>query len=136
MEKGVQQALVIAPSDGRRYPLGRMEGVFLADGEETNNAYCASTWHVEPNSTGPGPHKHDANEEVFFVIEGTMTFLVGDEHVEAQCGTFLRIPCGMVHDFENRTNERAGVFNMFLPGGFEAMMPAIVAWFREREGSR
>jgi mannose-6-phosphate isomerase-like protein (cupin superfamily) len=129
-----QRALVLTPGKGRRYPLGRMEAVFMADGKETNDSYCASTWHVEANSTGPGPHKHDANEEVFFVIEGTMTFLVGDEHVEAPCGTFLRIPCGMMHDFENRTNKRAGVFNMFLPGGFETMMPAIVAWFREREG--
>ncbi len=70
------------------------------------------------------------NEELFYVIEGAMTFLVGDQHVNAVTGTFLRIPPGLTHDFESRTNSRAGALNVFPPGGFEANMPAIVDWFR------
>jgi len=31
--------------------------------------------------------------------------------------------------FENRTTERAGALNVFIPGGFEAHMPEIVAWY-------
>ena len=45
-------------------------------------------------------------------------------------GTFLRIPAGVTHDFENRTAHRAGALNVFIPGGFESNMPAIVEWFR------
>jgi hypothetical protein len=41
----------------------------------------------------------------------------------------LRIPAGVTHDFENRSTNRAGALNVFLPGGFEVMMPAIVDWF-------
>ena len=67
-----------APGEGRAYALGAMRGVFKADGPETGDAYCASEWSVEPGGTGPGPHHHDANEEVFLVTEGTMTFLVGE----------------------------------------------------------
>jgi mannose-6-phosphate isomerase-like protein (cupin superfamily) len=59
-----------------------------------------------------------------------MTFLVGDEHVYATAGTFLRIPAGVMHDFENRTARRAGVLNVFIPGGFESNMPAILEWYR------
>jgi mannose-6-phosphate isomerase-like protein (cupin superfamily) len=70
---------------------------------------------------------------LFYVIEGTMTFLVGDQHVDAATGTFLRIPAGVTHDFENRTSARAGALNVFIPGGFEANMPAIVEWFRSQE---
>jgi hypothetical protein len=33
-------------------------------------------------------------------------------------------------DFENRTRQRAGVLNVFSPGGFEAEMPGIVEWFK------
>jgi len=34
---------------------------------------------------------------------------------------------------KNRTTERAGALNVFMPGGFEVMMPAIVEYFAERE---
>jgi hypothetical protein len=35
-----------------------------------------------------------------------------------------------MHDFENRTALPAGVLNVFIPGGFESKMPAIVEWYR------
>jgi mannose-6-phosphate isomerase-like protein (cupin superfamily) len=128
--------IVLPPGEGRHYACGPMQSVFLADGEETGSRYSVSVWWVDPNRPGPGAHAHEANEELFFVIEGTMTFLVGDQHVDADAGTFLRIPAGVMHDFENRTPNPAGALNVFIPGGFEVQMPAIVEWFRARESSR
>lgn len=72
---------------------------------------------------GPGQARtaHDAKDEVFIVTEGTMWFLAGEEWVEAPAGTFLRIPAGVTHDFENRGAEPVTAFNVFIPGGgFEA----------------
>lgn len=122
--------IVLRPGEGRQYGCGPMQATFLADNEETDRRYSVSIWWVSPGSPGPGPHSHDANEELFFVIEGTMTFLVGDQYIDASAGTFLRIPAGVTHDFENRTDARAGALNVFIPGGFEDHMPAIVEWFR------
>ena len=122
--------IVLGPGEGRRYPCGPMQSAFLADGEETGDRYSVSIWWVDPGKPGPGAHSHDANEELFYVIEGTMAFLVGDRWVDAPPGTFLRIPAGVTHDFANRTAQRAGALNVFIPGGFEANMPAIVDWFR------
>ena len=48
-----------------------------------------------------------------------------------QAAGFLRIPAGVTHDFRNRTAERVGVLNVFIPGGFERDMPAITDWFRD-----
>ncbi len=123
-------AIVLGPGEGRHYDCGPMQSAFLADGQESGNRYSVSIWWVSPGKLGPGAHSHAANEELFYVIEGTMTFLVGDQYVDAGPGTFIRVPAGVVHDFENRTGERAGVLNVFIPGGFEAEMPAIVEWFR------
>lgn len=97
-----------------------MRGVFKADGPETDDRYCVSEWSVEPGQPGPGPHHHDANEELFLVTAGTMSFLVGDRWTEAPAGTFIRVPAGVTHDFENRGSEPATAFNVFIPGGFEA----------------
>ena len=125
--------IVLAPGQGRHYPCGPMQSVFLADGEETGDRYSVSIWSVAPEQPGPGAHSHEANEELFYVIEGTMSFLVGDRWIDAVAGTFLRIPAGVTHDFENRTSHPASALNVFIPGGFEANMPGIVEWFRARE---
>jgi mannose-6-phosphate isomerase-like protein (cupin superfamily) len=115
------QPLVLAPGAGRAYEIGPMRGVFKADGPETGDRYCVSEWFVEPRESGPGPHRHEASEELFLVTEGTMWFLVGEDWIEAPRGTFLRVPAGVTHDFENRSDERAAAFNVFIPGGgFEA----------------
>jgi mannose-6-phosphate isomerase-like protein (cupin superfamily) len=114
------ETIILPPGAGRAYDLGAIRGVFKADGPETDDRYCVSEWSVEPGSTGPGPHRHEDNEEVFLVTSGTMWFLVGEDWVEAPTGTFLRIPAGVTHDFENRGTERAVAFNVFIPGGFEA----------------
>ena len=90
----MHEVIVLGPGEGRAYEWGAMRGVFKADGEETGDAYCVSEWSVEPGGDGPGPHSHPGNVEVFLVTEGTMSFLVGDEWIDAPTGTFLRIPAG------------------------------------------
>lgn len=130
MEKdSTEDVIVLGPAEGRSYLCGPMRAIFKADGAETGSRYSVSEWWVEPNRIGVGPHSHEANEELFYVIEGTMTFRVADRFVDAPAGSFLRIPAGMIHGFENRTAARAGILNVFIPGGFEERMPDVVAWF-------
>jgi hypothetical protein len=42
------------------------------------------------------------------------------------------VPGNVVHDFQNRGSERAGMLNVSAPGDFEERMPGIAQWFRER----
>jgi len=123
-----REPVVLAPGAGRSYPMGRIAAVFKADGDESANRYSISEWWLEPRTTGPGAHSHD-EDDVFFVLEGTMSFLLGDRWVEGSAGAFVLIPGGMTHDFENRSGARAGVLNFSAPGGFEPNMPAISDWF-------
>lgn len=126
-----QTAIVLGPAEGRRYPLGRMTSIFKSDGEETSGRYSISEWWLEPYTRGPGKHVHDHNDDIFYVIEGRVAFLVGDQWIDAAKGSFVRVPAGMPHDFENQSPDRAGVLNIYIPGGFEDDMPAIVNWFRD-----
>jgi mannose-6-phosphate isomerase-like protein (cupin superfamily) len=110
--------------------MGRIQAVFKADGpQETADQYSISEWWLDPHSTGPGPHSHE-EDDVFYVIEGTMSVLVGDEWIDAEPGSFVLVPGGVTHDFENRSDKRAGVLN-FSDGPFEGHMAGIAAWFRE-----
>lgn len=127
---GTRSAYVLAPGEGRHYPMGRIAAVFKADGDETAHAYSISEWWLEPRTQGPGAHSHP-EDDVFYVIAGTMSFLVGDRWVDAPAGSFVMVPGGTTHDFENRGEVRAGVLNLSTPGSFEPHMPAIAEWFAE-----
>ncbi len=122
-------AIALGPGEGRIYRMGTMTAVFKADEAETDSRYSFSEWWLEPHAEGPGAHSHKDNDEIFYVIEGTASVLIGDRWTDAPQGSFLRIPAGVTHDFRNRTSERAGLLNVFIPGGFERNMPEIVDWF-------
>ena len=108
--------------------MGRLGAVFKADGTETARAYSISEWWLEPHTRGPGAHSHD-EDDVFYVLEGTMSFVLGDRWIDAPRGSFVLAPGGVTHDFENRGDLRAGVLNISVPGEFEQHMPDIVRWF-------
>lgn len=125
-----RKPVVLAPGAGRTYSMGRIQAVFKADEAESASRYSVSEWWLEPHTTGPGAHQHD-EDDLFYVLEGTMSVLVGDEWIDAPRGSFVLIPGGVRHDFENRSDARAGVLNFSAPGPFEPAMPAIVDWFRQ-----
>jgi quercetin dioxygenase-like cupin family protein len=117
--------LFIGPDEGRRYSMGRMSAVFKADGAETQLGYSISEWWLQPNTRGPGPHAHP-DDHVFYIIEGTVSVQVAQLWTHAAARSYVLIPGGTLHDFENRGETRAGFISINVPGGFEGKMPYIV----------
>lgn len=130
-----RKAVILGPGEGRAYAMGSLSAVFKADGHETQDRCSISEWWLEPHSKGPGAHAHE-EDDLFYVLEGTMSVLVGENWIQAERGSFVLVPAGMVHDFENRGETRAGVLNISVPGGFEPSMPSIVDWFAEHPPGR
>jgi quercetin dioxygenase-like cupin family protein len=129
-DTATRRPVVLAPGEGRSYDMGRIRAVFKADGAETADGYSISEWWLEPNTTGPGAHSHP-EDDVFYTVEGTMSFLVDGRWIDAPKGSFVLVPGGVTHDFQNRSDARAGVLNLSSPGAFEPNMPGIVDWFAE-----
>ena len=122
--------VVLAPGEGRSYPMGRLSVVFKADGTETAGGYSISEWWLDPHTRGHGAHSHPP-DDVFLVLEGTLSFLVGDEWVDAPAGSFILVPGGVTHTFENRGDVRAGVLNISA-ADLEERMPRMADWFLQR----
>lgn len=69
----------------------------------------------KPVVLAPGG-SHD-EDDVFFGLPGTMGFLVADHWVDAEAGSFVLVPGGATHDFENRgagTFRRSVVLDVLL----------------------
>jgi mannose-6-phosphate isomerase-like protein (cupin superfamily) len=130
-DNSTKDIIVLEKGEGREYDCGGMAAIFKADENETDNKYGIAEWWLKPNSEGklektlyPGAHSHTNKVEVFYVLEGTISFLVDDKWIEAKQGTFIRIPVGTTHTFANRTDKKTGFLNFYTPGGFESGMPA------------
>lgn len=135
MEKEARLPIVLRPGEGRNYNMGGMSAVFKADQTETGSQYSISEWWLEPNTEGPGAHSHN-EDDAFYVIEGTMSFLIGGEWVDCPRGSFVLAPAGATHDFQNRGTVRAAALNISAPGGFEQNMGMIVEWFAKNPPGR
>ena len=134
MSEKKRKAIHLPPGRGRKYPMGPVSSVFKADGKETLSRYAISEWWLEPRTKGPGAHSHE-DDDVFYVLEGMMSIRLGKRWIEAPKGSFVLVPGGMLHDFENRSRKRAGMLNISAPGDFEQHMPGIAQWFRDRSAS-
>ncbi len=91
---------------------------FLVTGEESGGAYFAMEALV-PRGGGPPPHTHTREDETFYVLEGEIAFLLGDERITAGPGDFVNVPRGTVHCFHNAGSETARLVLTFTPAGIE-----------------
>lgn len=75
-----------------------------------------------PNEAGP-LHVHHTEDEGFWILEGSATFEVGDQTIEARAGDYLYGPRDIPHRY---TTGPAGCRMLFIftPGGFEDVLRA------------
>ncbi len=93
---------------------------FLATGDDTNGKYAI--WEaIVPPGGGPPPHVHSREEEGFYVLEGEITFMIGDERAVATAGMFANMPVGIPHSFRNESRKPAKMLISVAPAGLEGM---------------
>ena len=56
---------------------------------------------VPPGSNVPPAHSHSNNEEIVYVLEGTLRYTVAGETRDLTPGQTMRTPKGSVHGFSN-----------------------------------
>lgn len=93
--------------------------LILATGETTNGQYSLME-QICPENSGPPPHTH-TQREMFYILDGEITFLVGDRTITAGPGSFVNVPPETVHSFRVDT-ETARVLNSYTPAGFERLI--------------
>jgi mannose-6-phosphate isomerase-like protein (cupin superfamily) len=119
-ETNVTRATIKQPGEGRTVAVVGDVYRFLATGEDTNGKYAL--WEaIVPPGGGPPPHVHSREEEGFYILEGEITILVGDQHLVAGPGVFANMPVGMPHSFKNEGSQSARMLISVAPAGLERM---------------
>jgi len=98
------RAVILEPGGGERITVGASSLSIKAETATTGGTVFMSETTIEPGFPGPPPHVHDRLHDMFYVLEGTLTFLVESDTIDAQPGTFVCVPPGTVHTFTNRSD--------------------------------
>ena len=117
---GTTRYLVNKPGEGRTIAVVGDVYRFLATGEDTSGKYDLFEALVTPGG-GPPPHVHSREEEGFYVLEGEITFFVGDQRLVARAGMFANMPVGTPHSFKNESDKPARMLISLAPAGLEKM---------------
>ncbi|HEX3737051.1 MAG TPA: cupin domain-containing protein [Solirubrobacterales bacterium] len=123
------------PGEGENFEMGASRISLKATSADTDGAFFLSETVVESGFAGPPLHIHHKLTDMFYVLEGTLTFRIGDDTVEGPAGTFVCAPPGVPHTFSNPGSQLARFLNFNVPGGFEAYMRELAAAWTENGGA-
>ena len=91
--------------------------------DETGGAF--SQFLVDdPRGSGPPVHVHHNEDETFYILEGQVTMLVGDERIDLEAGDYCFGPRGVPHAYLV-TSERARMLVTISPSGSEQLFVSL-----------
>lgn len=92
---------------------------FMLTAEHTAGTLTLGLASVPPGD-GPPPHLHEAEDELFIILEGRYSFLADGAWTEAGPGAVVYLPRGCVHTFRNAGDTTARHWVLTTPSGFES----------------
>lgn len=120
---------ILAAGEGRRLDIAGGHTEIKLTGDDTGGHYSLVEHTVAPRFPGPPPHMHRIYSQVFSIIEGTVTFRLGERTVHASAGSLVHVPVGVAHTFSNPGDEPARILEIDSPGGFEGYFEELAAAF-------
>ena len=75
--------------------------VFTATSAETDGKYVRFECFVKPSGFVAAAHLHPLQEELFEIVEGSMTFKVNGQELPTRPGNRILVPAGTSHQFWN-----------------------------------
>jgi mannose-6-phosphate isomerase-like protein (cupin superfamily) len=88
----------------------------LLDADSTGGAMSAHRTHLTNGALGANPHRHTISSEAFYMVDGSLDVLVGEDLVRITSGDLAVVPPGIVHAFAASPGCDAEVFVFITPG--------------------
>ena len=99
--------------------------VVLVSGDQTGGRFSAVETLV-PKGCEPPRHVHSREDEVIYVLDGSVTFELEGERHDGTAGTCMLLPCGREHSFTIESDDARLLF-LLLPAGLEGWVGAASA---------
>jgi quercetin dioxygenase-like cupin family protein len=107
----------------RPYALGNGEGwtynygidFVVKAGELGKGRQLAFVEYTTRKGEEPGDHTHKTEDEIFYVLQGELTFRCGDDTFELADGGFIFLPSGIKHGYQIRSDGDVRLLTVTAP---------------------
>lgn len=118
---------IIHPSEGKKVnPTPAENLIFKLTGEDTNGALDLVEGTIGYQA-GPVMHIHQDQDEIFYILDGSLHWRIGEETLDTEAGDTVYVPRGVPHTYINLSEKPARAIAVFSPGGFDRFMDAWTA---------
>jgi len=110
--------IVLAAGDGEHIWFTNAAMTITATAQTTGGHLCLIETRA-PVGHGPPLHIHHDEHEAFYILEGAMEIVCGDERYSASAGGFAFLPLGVPDTFRVTGGSPARFLTLAVPGGLE-----------------
>ncbi|WP_323793500.1 quercetin 2,3-dioxygenase [Nocardioides sp.] len=119
----LQTPSILARDEGEHFHF--LDNLFTAKvTSEMSNDVLNVMEFVGPKNFGPPLHRHDLEDEMFYVLEGEVWFSCGGVEAVHQEGAMAWLPKGLPHQFQI-LSDTARVLQLTTPGQFEKFVAKL-----------
>lgn len=98
--------------------------IVRAGGDRTGGALSVVEFVAPPGFATPH-HVHHAEDEAFYVLEGSLAGVCGGTKWQAAAGSFVWLPRDVPHGYANTADGVTRSLTITLPAGFERFLAEI-----------
>lgn len=120
--------VLVGPGEGESVDLGGLGVQFKIRGRDTAGSIAIVEHPIGPRRLVP-PHTHTKEDELSYILEGTVGVRIGDEIAEAVAGSYVFKPRAVPHTFWNPTDRPARLLEIIVAAGFEDYFAEIARLF-------
>jgi mannose-6-phosphate isomerase-like protein (cupin superfamily) len=120
MSELASKAFVVAEDEGTATSVVGARMVTKAAGLDTDQRFDLLDQRV-PAGYAPPRHRHEREDEAWYLLEGEATFWCGSQVLEAETGGFVFLPRGVEHTFKVGSRG-ARLLTLAVPSGFASFV--------------
>lgn len=120
----LQTPQLLAPKDGEHWSFLNTNMSVKADGRMTGGAMTIIE-ALMPAGFGPPPHRHDVEDEFFFILEGEILLSCAGQEATYGPGGSAFLPKGLPHRFQVWDQGPARMLQITTPAQFEDFVKAM-----------
>jgi mannose-6-phosphate isomerase-like protein (cupin superfamily) len=127
----VSQSSIVPAGRGKIVAARGSVMAFKAIAAQTDGDFSLMERTVPPRGRRPLPHRHVNCSEAFWVLEGTITFVLDGTEQPGSRDDFLLVPRGAAHTFGNDGDEPARLLVLHAPAADAYFVELEALWSKE-----
>ena len=127
----MSQSSIVPAGQGKVVTARGSVMAFKAVAAQTSGDFSLMERTVPPRGRRPLPHRHVNCSEAFWVLDGTITFVLDGVAQQGRRDDFLLVPRGASHTFGNDGDEPARLLVLHAPAADAYFAELEALWSRE-----